>query len=65
MQNGRGGQFDPDYLDMFMELFEDGSLEKIAENHTKSMEVPQEKIPETEIEKLSDPEIKAFFLVWF
>ena len=52
MQNGRGGQFDPDYLDMFMELFEDGSLEKIAENHTKSMEVPQEKIPETEIESL-------------
>ena len=52
MQNGRGGQFDPDYLDMFMELFEDGSLEKIAENHTKSMEVSQEKISETEIESL-------------
>lgn len=54
MQNGRGGQFDPDYLDVFKELFEDGSLEKIAENHTKNMEMPQEKIPETEVQSLQE-----------
>ena len=54
MQNGRGGQFDLDYLDVFMELFEDGSMEKIAENHEKSMEMPQERISETEVQSLQE-----------
>ena len=54
MQNGRGGQFDPDYLDMFMELFEDGSLEKIAESHMKCSGMAEGIISETEVQSLQE-----------
>ncbi|MBO4452982.1 MAG: HD-GYP domain-containing protein [Clostridia bacterium] len=30
--NGRGTQFDPVFLDAFLELFDDGTLERVAEN---------------------------------
>ena len=54
MQQGRGLQFDPVYLDVFMELLEDGSLEKIAEKQNMAVETPEDKLPENEIQNLQE-----------
>ena len=54
MQQGRGLQFDPVYLDVFMGLLEDGSLEKIAEKQNMAVETPEDKLPENEIQNLQE-----------
>jgi putative nucleotidyltransferase with HDIG domain len=54
MQQGRGKQFDPVYLDIFMELLADGSLDRIAEQCMVSNDVPRNPIAAADIRSLQD-----------